>query len=243
MTFSAELFDLSLRVIISLLLGASIGLERQWRSRMAGIRTNALVAGGSALFVVMGAYSFGGIGADPTRVAAQIVSGIGFLGAGVIMREGLNVRGLNTAATLWCAAAVGSLAGSGLYLIAILGALCIVGVNTLLRPVGRMINRHPRRTAGDIPSTADVGYLLEATTDGEGEGMVRSMLVQAISRPGFSLQSMSTRGTKNALVKVRAELSASTEADIGALERTVKRLSLDPKIYAVRWRAEDSEEE
>ena len=90
-------------------LGSLIGAERQWRQRMAGLRTNALVATGAAMFVML---------AMPTpdntmRVAAQVVSGIGFLGAGVIMREGLTVRGLNTAATLWCSAAVGTLSGSG----------------------------------------------------------------------------------------------------------------------------------
>ena len=92
-------------------LGAVIGFERQWRQRLAGLRTNTLVALGSASFVVYESL----FGAEPnmTRVAAQVVSGIGFLGAGIIFREGLNVRGLNTAATLWCSAAVGVLAGGG----------------------------------------------------------------------------------------------------------------------------------
>src|SRR6202044_1494515 len=93
------------------LLGACIGVERQWRQRMAGLRTNTLVAIGAASFVI-----FEGLFPDdgsPTRVAAQVVSGIGFLGAGIIFREGLHVTGLNTAATLWCSAAVGLLAGSG----------------------------------------------------------------------------------------------------------------------------------
>ena len=90
-------------------LGSLIGAERQWRQRMAGLRTNALVATGAALFVILGMPTPD----NAMRVAAQVVSGIGFLGAGVIMREGLTVRGLNTAATLWCSAAVGTLSGSG----------------------------------------------------------------------------------------------------------------------------------
>ena len=92
-------------------LGAVIGFERQWRNRLAGLRTNTLVALGAASFVVFAALVPGD--ASPTRVAAQVVSGIGFLGAGIIFREGFNVRGLNTAATLWCSAAVGLLAGIG----------------------------------------------------------------------------------------------------------------------------------
>ncbi|MBE7163086.1 MAG: MgtC/SapB family protein, partial [Williamsia herbipolensis] len=102
--------DTVLRLLCGLGLGTLIGFERQYRARMAGLRTNALVATGATLFVVLSAHGFSGGTADPTRVAAQIVSGIGFLGAGVILRDGLGVRGLNTAATLWCSAAVGALA-------------------------------------------------------------------------------------------------------------------------------------
>lgn len=97
-----------LNLLLAMCLGAVIGAERQWRQRMAGLRTNALVATGAAVFILSA------MSTDPAsagRVAAQIVSGIGFLGAGVIMREGLNIRGLNTAATLWCSAGIGVLCG------------------------------------------------------------------------------------------------------------------------------------
>src|ERR1700681_3239894 len=94
--------------------GAVIGFERQWRQRLAGLRTNTLVALGAASSVVFERPVSPDVAS--TRVAAQVVSGIGFLGAGIIFREGLNVRGLNTAATLWCSAAVGLLAGEGLAL-------------------------------------------------------------------------------------------------------------------------------
>src|SRR6201990_3279989 len=94
------------------LMGACIGFERQWRQRLAGLRTNTLVALGAASFVVFSGLVPGDN--SPTRVAAQLVSGIGFLGAGLIFKEGLSVRGLNTAATLWCSAAVGLLAGEGM---------------------------------------------------------------------------------------------------------------------------------
>src|SRR6201996_6999759 len=105
---------------VATLLGACIGFERQWRQRMAGLRTNTLVAIGAASFVVF--ESLFPDDGSPTRVAAQVVSGIGFLGAGIIFREGLQVSGLNTAATLWCSAAVGLLAGSGHPLHAAAGA-------------------------------------------------------------------------------------------------------------------------
>ncbi len=141
--------EMLVRVAAGVGLGAVIGFERQYRARMAGLRTNALVAVGSTLFVVLSSYGFGGLSgsgaADPTRVAAQIVSGIGFLGAGVIIRDGLTVRGLNTAATLWCSAAVGALSGAGLYQPAIVGTAVVLAVNIALRWVGRIVDRRPAR--------------------------------------------------------------------------------------------------
>ena len=109
------------RLAAALVAGAAIGVERQWHQKMAGLRTNSLVALGSAGFVAFSSVVGQG---DPTRVAAQVVSGIGFLGAGVILREGANVRGLNTAATLWCSAMVGTFAGGGYYALS-LGAAFI----------------------------------------------------------------------------------------------------------------------
>jgi putative Mg2+ transporter-C (MgtC) family protein len=104
MTMSIE--QAAINLAVAFLLSAAIGFERQWRNRLAGLRTNTLVALGAASFVVFAALVPGE--ASPTRVAAQVVSGIGFLGAGLIFREGMSVRGLNTAATLWCSAASAS---------------------------------------------------------------------------------------------------------------------------------------
>ena len=115
----------ALNLFVAVCLGAAIGLERQWRQRLAGLRTNALVALGAAIFVTYSRVVSDEEGA--ARMAAQVVSGIGFLGAGVIFKEGLNVRGLNTAATLWCSAAVGLLAGEGFALYALLAAVLVIG--------------------------------------------------------------------------------------------------------------------
>ena len=106
-----DLFRFFFHNICALLLGCLIGLERQWHRRNAGLRTNALVSLGAALFVSLSGLLFGT--GDQSRIAAQVVSGIGFIGAGLLIKEGMNVSGLNTAATLWCAGAVGTLAGSG----------------------------------------------------------------------------------------------------------------------------------
>src|ERR1700739_3910947 len=127
--------DIALRLGVALLVGAVIGFERQWRQRMAGLRTNALVATGAAGFVVFSMTFLPN--SNPTQVAAQVVSGIGFLGAGVILREGINVRGLNTAATLWCAAMVGTFAGAGQVIASAIAAAFVLLTNLLLRPLGR----------------------------------------------------------------------------------------------------------
>src|SRR5262245_64787831 len=118
----------AVRLTLGALLGAAIGLERQVRQRLAGLRTNALVSIGAAAFVALAAMT--PEESSPTRVAAQVVSGIGFLGAGVIFREGLSVRGLNTAATLWCSAAVGILAGMGFYGAALLTTIAVIVTNS-----------------------------------------------------------------------------------------------------------------
>src|SRR6516162_6818147 len=117
-------WDFTLNIGAALVMGVVIGLERQWRQHTAGLRTNTLVCLGAALFVAMGALI-----AEPSRVAAQVVSGIGFLGGGVILREGFTVRGMNTAATLWCSAAVGVLAGTGFLVEAALGTAAVLIVH------------------------------------------------------------------------------------------------------------------
>ncbi|MDT7608094.1 MAG: putative Mg2+ transporter-C (MgtC) family protein [Pseudonocardiales bacterium] len=228
--------EMLLRLGAGVGLGTVIGFERQYRARMAGLRTNALVAGGATLFVLLSAHGFTGGDADPTRVAAQIVSGIGFLGAGVILREGLTVRGLNTAATLWCAAAVGSLAGAGLYSIAVAGTVAVVAVNIVLRPVGRVVDRRPD-TGAETPTS----YEFLAVTDDASEAHVRALLVQALARTDFALRSVTSTNVDanggKGRVEVRAQLSAE-QRDDKQMETAISRLSLEPSVTSVRWQTE-----
>ena len=137
------MFPYIANLLAAMLLGALIGAERQWRQRMAGLRTNALVATGAAVFILS---SISTSPDSPGRIAAQVVSGIGFLGAGVIMREGMNVRGLNTAATLWCSAAIGVLCGLGQFWQAAAATLIILCANILLREAAQRINQIPGAT-------------------------------------------------------------------------------------------------
>lgn len=120
---AAEL-ELVLRIAVALVLGAAVGWERELQRQPAGFRTHALVALGASLFTVISAHAFGE--GDPARIAAQVVTGVGFLGAGSILREGGDIRGLTTAASIWAVAAVGMAAGAGLYVLAVAGAALIV---------------------------------------------------------------------------------------------------------------------
>lgn len=228
--------EVVLRIATGVGLGALIGFERQYRARMAGLRTNALVAVGATLFVLLSSQGFSGPDADPTRVAAQVVSGIGFLGAGVIMRDGLSVRGLNTAATLWCSAAVGCLAGAGRFGIAAAGTVVVIGVNVALRSVGRAVDRRP-----DAGSEHPASYTFLAVTRDDSEAHVRALLVQALTRTDFRLLSVaSTNSTTDGRVEVRAEL-AGDERDDAQMESAVSRLSLEPSVTSVRWQVNGPE--
>jgi putative Mg2+ transporter-C (MgtC) family protein len=221
----------ALNLAVAVGLSAVIGFERQWRNRLAGLRTNTLVALGAASFVTY-AELFPAEG-SPTRVAAQVVSGIGFLGAGLIFREGLSVRGLNTAATLWCSAAIGVLAGSGYLLQATIASGFVIFVNLLLRPIVRFINRQP------LTSTElEVGYLVAVVCRGADEAHIRALLLQELAGSGLAfrrLESSDLNGSGRVLV--RAYLTASQRID-PALERIVGRLSLESTISAARWQAE-----
>ena len=136
-----DFFDTLVSLTVAFVLGTLIGAERQYRQRTAGLRTNVLVAVGAAAFVDLAMHLTAADGA--VRVISYVVSGIGFLGAGVIMKEGMNVRGLNTAATLWGSAAVGSCAGADMIAQAVALTAFVLAGNTLLRPLVNAINRIP----------------------------------------------------------------------------------------------------
>lgn len=240
MTDPWQVLDLSFRILVAIGLGSAIGLERQWRLRTAGIRTNALVSVGAALFVIVGAIGIEGSNADPTRVAAQVVSGIGFLGAGVILRDGFDIRGLTTAATLWCAAAIGSLAGAGMEVMALIGAVSIIATNTLLRPLSRIVSSrktpHPLAVDPGDDEEVPADYLLEVVTTEKSEPRVRGLVLQAVDRPEYTLRSLHIRkGTSGSERKVLAGISAQHAGETEGLEVAVQRISLDPKVTSSRW--------
>jgi putative Mg2+ transporter-C (MgtC) family protein len=217
-----------IRLGLALILGALIGAERQWRQRMAGLRTNALVSAGAAMFVMLSALT-ARPGDDSVRIAGQVVSGIGFLGAGVILRNGLNVSGLNTAATLWCSAAIGTLAGYGLYGPAVTGAIGIIGANVGLRPIGRALNR------GKGAIDLEITYLLRVTTQAAQEAQIRALLFNSLAGQPLALKSIKSQNVEHTHdVQVQAILT-STGQEHSLLEQIVGRLSLEPYVSGVSW--------
>src|SRR6202045_5401773 len=226
--------EIALRLGTALLFGAIIGFERQWRQRMAGLRTNALVSVGAAGFVVFSMTV--AVDNNPTRMAAQIVSGIGFLGAGVILREGINIRGLNTAATLWCSAMVGTFAGAGQLVASVIAASFVLLTNLLLRPLVRLINRQP---LGAIE--VETQYSVELRCQGQQEAHIRALLLQAAASAGLGLRRLTSAILEDSpQVAVSAFLGSARRND-AALEQMTGRMSRQPFVTAVLWHVGQAE--
>lgn len=215
---------------VAMTCGAVIGSERQVRQRMAGLRTNALVALGAAAFVV-----FSGLFPDevsPTRVAAQIVSGIGFLGAGIIFRDGFNVHGLNTAATLWCSAAVGMMAGAGAWPYALLLTGMVVFVNLGLRPLVKWLKK---KTKAGVPISRS--FRVQVTCRPDQEADLRAMILRTLTIGGLHLSEVAGRVAEGGEgVDLSATVSGEGVTD-EMLELAVQRLAAEPGLMRVRWEA------
>jgi len=223
--------DFALRLGAGVGCGALIGLERQWRARRAGLRTNALVAAGATLFVL---YAAATPDSSPTRVASYVVSGIGFLGAGVILREGVNVRGLNTAATLWCSAAIGVLAASGNLLFALIGTGTVIGLHVFGRPLGRLIDRDNT----DDEDESLQPYLVQVVCRPKHEKYARAQIIQHAGNNDLTLRGIHTGHAGDDEITLTAHLLMNGDAP-ARLERLVAELSLQPGVRAVQWYAGD----
>ena len=214
------------RLGVALILGVVIGFERQYHHRMAGTRTNALVSAAAAAFTVLGMSGGGDGGA---RVIGQIVSGVGFLGAGVIFKEGGTVHGLNTAATVWCSAAVGALAGSGYPMYALAVSVSVVLTNLALRPLAYKWG----------PGTSlETTYQLELTCGSKDETQLRALLLPACEKNRMTINSLTSQQLEPGdNVRVAAELKAPVRCD-EKLEQMVAKISLEIAVNAASWRAE-----
>ena len=222
-----EFLDTTIALGTAFILGSLIGLERQFRQRTAGLRTNVLVAVGAAAFVDLGARTTGPDGA--VRVIAYVVSGIGFLGAGVIMKEGTQVRGLNTAATLWASAAVGAYAGDGHPLEAALVTVFILAGNTLLRPLVDYVNRRPIR-AGET----EAHYRVHVVCHAEDVSAARDLLFDELEMHHYPIREIETLTENDELVELAASL-VPTSADPVELDRITDHISRRGRVVSATW--------
>ncbi|MCC5930517.1 MAG: MgtC/SapB family protein [Cyclobacteriaceae bacterium] len=225
------ILDFIIRLGLAFALGALVGVERQWRQKSAGLRTNTLVSLGSAAFILLSLSLTDGAG-DPSRVAGQIVTGIGFLGGGVILKTGMNIQGLNTAATIWCSAAVGTLAGAGLYTEATITAVSITAAHTMLRPISGFINRLPAKRE-------DIGvayYTIKIRCKEQVENHLRVLMLNEIKK-NDQLQLRSLKSTDNgspAYTYVEAEILANVKSD-GFIEYMAGKLTIEYGVTEVSW--------
>lgn len=216
-------------ILIAFFLGTAIGIERQWHQPMAGLRTNALVSVGSALFASLACLMIGE--SSPTRMAAQVVSGIGFLGAGLILREGNHVRGLNTAATVWCSAAVGTLCGSGFPIHAVCGTIAVISANVILRPISLRI----AMKSADELSDLETHYLLKIICSKDNGDRARALLMNAMLRAACILKSLSSKDLPDSQqIQILAEVVAPGRDD-HTMETIVSELGIDSDIDTVSW--------
>lgn len=211
-----------IRIIVCFILSTLIGIERQYRHRMVGLRTNVLVSLGAFMFMCI---SFGLETNDETRIAAQIVSGIGFLGAGVILRDGNKIKGLNTAATLWCVAAIGVLTASGMLLEAIVGTSLVLFSNILLRLFAQKIMDKAKYNQTE---KCTIKILCKKHI----EVVIRTSLTKLVDRNNLTLQRLERNDITKDEVKLNAIIFTSR---LDAIQDIVNKISVDEGVTSIAW--------
>jgi putative Mg2+ transporter-C (MgtC) family protein len=222
-----DFFDTLVSLATAFVLGTLIGAERQYRQRSAGLRTNVLVAVGASAFVDLADHLAGPDGS--VRVIAYVVSGIGFLGAGAIMKEGMNVRGLNTAATLWASAAVGCCAGADMIAQAAVLTLFVLGGNTLLRPLVNAIDRIPLNE-----KTSEASYDVLVTTDSGSVASVREVLQEKLEAASYPVRDTKVIYRPEHTAEITATL-VSQSIEPNELDAVVASLAEMPGVQFATW--------
>jgi putative Mg2+ transporter-C (MgtC) family protein len=222
-----DFFDTLVSLSVAFVLGTLIGAERQYRQRSAGLRTNVLVSVGAAAFVDLANHIAGADGS--VRVIAYVVSGIGFLGAGAIMKEGMNVRGLNTAATLWASAAVGSCAGADMVAQSAALTVFVLAGNTLLRPLVNAIDRIPLNE-----HSSEATYQIVVTTDAGRAAEVRDVLNERLEAANYPVRETKVVYRSNDNVEIAAML-VSLAVEPKEIDAVVAELAKQPGVSYATW--------
>jgi putative Mg2+ transporter-C (MgtC) family protein len=222
-----DFLDTLVSLFVAFAFGALIGAERQYRQRSAGLRTNVLVSVGAAAFVDLANHLEGASGS--VRVIAYVVSGIGFLGAGAIMKEGMNVRGLNTAATLWASAAVGCCAGVDMVAQSAALTLFVIGGNTLLRPLVNAIDRIPLNE-----QASEANYEVVVTTDADKAAEIRDVLTEQLEAAKYPIRQTNVVYRSKDNVEISARL-VSLAVDPKDLDSVVAKVSKRTGVRHATW--------
>lgn len=221
-----DLLDFATRIVVAILLGMFIGFERQLTGHPAGIRTNMLICLGSCMFLmfpmIMGSN-------DIQRVASYIVSGVGFLCSGVIFKENGTVKGLNTAATLWCTAAIGLLSSSGMYSYAIIATIALLMANIVFRPISQKID--PLDSFNEDESY----YKINIVCPLEDELKIRSAILKEAKESKLTLKELDTKDLENGKVQIEAVYRFIGQRVDDRIENLISNLCIKQGIKKVGW--------
>lgn len=227
----------TLRLAIAILLGFIVGLERQWTKHQAGILTNVIVCVGAYAYSAF-SYIANQANIDVTRIAAQVVCGIGFLGAGLILRDGTNVKGLATAATIWTIAAIGILCTLPNILFSVIVAVAIVILHLVLHPLSSFINRkrqYDKKKEGKMESI----YKISIKCTEETESDIRSDLVRIIrNKNGVLLHNLESNESDDANIKIRAYITTVKKND-DIVESIIAHIGKEEGIISAGWKIEN----
>ncbi|MCL2376933.1 MAG: MgtC/SapB family protein [Defluviitaleaceae bacterium] len=220
------LFDFTIRIGCAVIFGFLIGLERQLTGHSTGIRINVLICMGACLFTLFSQL----MGADDTtRIAAQVVTGIGFLCSGIIFKEGLNVKGLNTAATMWCTAAIGVLTSSGLIFYAIAAVAVLIGSNLIFRFLASKIQ--PLASFEEEENT----YLLSVTCREDNEFNIRSSIIDNLSKAHLRLVNLESADEIGNKVEIEATVIISGRRRDEHIEKITSQVALEKGVTKAGW--------
>ena len=225
-------FIFVINLLIAIVAGMIIGLERQWQKKLAGIRTTALVSFGSCMFVTLSTLMIGD--GSPTRVMAQVVSGIGFLAGGVIIRDGFSVSGINTAATLWCAAAIGSMIGAGYPVEGIVAAFMLMFMNITLRTLSRKL---------DTMRPEPTRYYLSVMCQSKEEIPVRTSILEVLNQLNLDFNQIICGEEDEGHIDILIDLEMDESETITQMriKSLVEKLLTEPRILQVHNMGHDLE--
>ena len=214
-----DLKDFIIRITICFVLSILVGIERQYRHKTVGLRTNVLVSLGAFMFVSV---SFNSLDTDYTRIAAQVVSGIGFLGAGVILRDGNRIKGLNTAATLWCVSAIGVLTAFGLIIEATIGTIFILLSNILLRLISHKIMNKVKTQENCV---------IEIICDKDEEKIIRNLIIKLTNKYNLTMKGFQKVKLDNNQVNLKINIISNDKFYFDEIAKYITTSSNIDSIY------------